>query len=137
MPFRLRRWATIYEVVMSKLNLRCDQCGERVHRARVLLSGITLGYDCKCARNDAAAQVDYDNPFRTAGELNLNHIHDSKGQPLRVTSRRQLEAAQQEHNFVHVPTNMDRANWDSPKQQRVYRVGDHYKRKFGSESRQA
>ena len=115
---------------MAKLNLTCDQCGERVHRARVLLSGLTVGYDCKCTRVDAGMQVDFDNPFRTAGELRLSHIYGDDGKPLRVTSRRQLEEAQQKYHFNHIPTNMDRANWDSPKQQRVYNVGDRYRRKF-------
>jgi hypothetical protein len=43
---------------------------------------------------------------------------------------RQLEAAQNRLHFNHIPTNMDRANWDRPKQQRAYTVGDLYRRKF-------
>jgi hypothetical protein len=74
--------------------------------------------------------VDFDNPFRNEGSLTLEHVHDSDGKPLRVTSMRQLEAAQNRLHFNHIPTNMDRANWDEPKQQRAYTVGDLYRRKF-------
>lgn len=113
---------------MGRINLTCSVCGERVYRACVLVTGETVGYDCRCAKTPVA--IDYDNPFRNEGELRLNHVHDEQGKPLRVTSRRQLEEAQKKHNFNHVPTNMDKANWDSPKQQPVYTINDLYKRKF-------
>lgn len=113
---------------MAKLNLTCSACGERVYRARVLSNGDTVGYDCRCARTPVA--VDYDNPFRSSGELVLDHIHTESGERLRVTSRRQLQEAESKHHFNHVATNMDKANWDSPKQQQTYTVNDLYKRKF-------
>jgi len=105
----------------------CSGCGESVFRTR-FSGGKWLGVDCGCSRD--AIIVDSDNPFRNNGELVLEHVHDSDGKPLRVTSIRQLEAAQNRLHFNHIPTNMDRANWDRPKQQRAYTVGDHYQRKF-------
>lgn len=114
---------------MAKINLTCDRCGERVYRARIIPStGKRIGYDCACARPEVV--VEADNPFRNDGELRLQHIHSEDGKPLRVTSRRQLEEAQQRYHFNHIPSGMDRANWDMPKQQRVYNVGDRYRRKF-------
>jgi hypothetical protein len=114
-----------------KIDLTCDDCGERVHRARVLTSGKTVGHDCRCARS-VGVMVDADNPFRTSGELTLQHVHGEDGNPLRVTSMRELQAAENKYHFNHIPTNMDRSNWDTPKQQQVYQVGDRYRRKFAA-----
>lgn len=108
----------------------CEGCKAEVYRTTFLQeSKQWLGTECGCLR--VHFMRDADNPFRTNGELVIEHIHtDAAGTPLRVTSRRQLEEAQQRYNFNHIPTNMDRANWDRPKQQQAYTVGDHYKRKF-------
>lgn len=38
------------------------------------------------------------NPFEN---LTLQHIHDEHGKPLRVNSRRELEAAEKKYGFVH------------------------------------
>jgi len=105
----------------------CGGCGESVFRAR-FSGGKWLGVDCGCSRESIV--VDADNPFRASGELVLEHVHDTDGKPLRVTSMRQLEAAQNRLHFNHIPSNMDRANWDRPKQQQAYTVGDLYRRKF-------
>jgi hypothetical protein len=104
----------------------CSKCDKPIITQR-LIGDKFLGVECGCAF--VRFMADADNPFRTAGELVLEHIHED-GKPLRVTSRRQLEEAQKTHHFNHIPTNMDRANWDTPKQQRVWNVGDRYKRKF-------
>lgn len=105
----------------------CGQCNLPVFRTR-FSGGKWLGVDCGCSRETVI--VDPDNPFSTAGELILEHIYDENGKPLRVTSRRQLEEAESRYHFNHIPTNMDRENWDKPKQQQAYTVGDHYQRKF-------
>ena len=104
----------------------CGGCGESVFRTR-FSGGKWMGVDCGCSRD--AIIVDSDNPFRNNGELVLEHVHED-GKPLRVTSMRQLEAAQNRLHFNHIPTNMDRENWDRPKQQQAYTVGDLYRRKF-------
>ena len=104
----------------------CGGCGESVFRTR-FSGGKWLGVDCGCSQ--VSLMVDTDNPFRNNGELVLEHVHED-GKPLRVASMRQLEAAQNRLHFNHIPTNMDRANWDRPKQQQAYTVGDLYRRKF-------
>lgn len=112
---------------MSQL---CSKCGDIVYRARIDIStGERIGYDCGCVRRPV--ELDHDNPFRNDGELVLQHIADENGNPVRVTSRRQLQEAEQRYDFNHVPTNMSKGNWDSPKQQKFYTVGDLYERKFG------
>lgn len=109
---------------------KCEACSESVYRTRFQSStGRWLGVDCKCAHGPQL-MVDMDNPFRNEGELRLQHVHDDDGRPLRVTSMRQLEAAQSKYHFNHIPTNMDRGNWDSPKQQKFTTVSDRYKRRF-------
>lgn len=107
----------------------CDACGKDNYRTTFVVGRKQwLGAECGCLHIGVIR--DADNPFKTNGELVLEHIHGEDGKPLRVTSRRELEAAQKTHNFVHVPTNMDRSNWDRPAQQRQYTVGDLYRRKF-------
>lgn len=109
---------------------KCEACFETVYRTRFQSStGKWVGVDCGCAQC-ARQMADMDNPFRNDGELQLQHVHGEDGKPLRVTSMRQLEAAQTKHHFNHIPTNMDRANWDTPKQQVFTTVSDRYKRRF-------
>jgi|HubBroStandDraft_1064217.scaffolds.fasta_scaffold319969_2 hypothetical protein len=111
----------------------CSKCGKTIITQR-LIGKEFLGVECGCAF--VKFMRDADNPFSTDGELVLDHIHtDEAGTKLRVTSRRQLEEAQKAYGFNHVPTNMDRNNWDQPKQQRTYTVSDHYQRKFAREQR--
>ena len=105
----------------------CAKCEKYVVTQR-FMGGQFLGVECGCAF--VRINADADNPFRVSGELVLEHIHGDDGKPLRVTSRRQLEEAQKKHHFNHVPSNMDRKNWDTPTQQRTYTVGDLYRRKF-------
>lgn len=105
----------------------CDACKEITYRVR-FIGGQWLGLDCRCVRE--AVAVDMDNPFRSDGELVLSHVHDEQGKPLRVTSRRQLEEAQSKLHFNHVPSNMDKANWDRPKQQKFYTVRDLVEKRF-------
>lgn len=109
---------------------KCGECGADVYRTRFKQTASKwVGVDCGCARG-ALQMVDMDNPFRNDGELVLQHVHGDDGKPLRVTSMRQLAAAQKEHHFNHIPSNMDRANWDTPKQQVFQSVSDRYKRRF-------
>ena len=105
----------------------CGSCGVPVFRTR-FSAGKWLGVDCGCSRGTVIA--DPDNPFHNDGSLTLEHIYDERGEKVRVTSRRQLEEAESRFHFNHIPTNMDRANWDRPKQQQAYTVGDRYQRKF-------
>lgn len=107
----------------------CSSCGKDNYRV-VFVAGTAqwLGAECGCLRTRILR--DMDNPFSTAGELVLDHVHDGDGRPVRVTSLRELRIAESKFNFEHVASNNDRSNWDKPKQQPAYQVADHYQRKF-------
>lgn len=49
-------------------------------------------------------------------DLTLTHVTDERGQPVRVTSRRQLHEAETRYKFRHHAANYDEANWDKPPQ---------------------
>lgn len=51
------------------------------------------------------------NPYQN---LELEHVHDDAGQPLRVSSLRQLDQAQRQHHFQHWATSADSVNIDKP-----------------------
>ena len=102
----------------------CELCGNTVYRVR--RSGDKwIGEDCGCLR-EKVLQSTF-NPF---GDLRLEHIYDEAGKPIRVTSLRQLQAAESRYNFASVVGNMDAANVDTPPQQRHMEVADMYKFKF-------
>ncbi len=108
---------------------QCESCGVDNYRVTYVASKKQwLGTECGCLRLQVLR--DMDNPFATTGELVLQHVHDSEGRPVRVTSLRELRQAETKHNFEHVASNNDRANWDKPKQQPAYQVADHYVPKF-------
>jgi len=104
----------------------CDQCSKPVYRQVFVPGTGFMGVDCHCYRERPRATTAV-NPY---GDLTLEHIHVD-GKPLRVTSSRQLAKAEVEHNFIHVARNMDQCRMDDAPQQKVFTVGDVYKRKFG------
>jgi hypothetical protein len=48
------------------------------------------------------------------GDLTLTHVTDEAGQPVRVTSLRQLREAEKRYHFSSVVANSDAANFDTP-----------------------
>ena len=106
---------------------QCSQCGQDNYRL-TFVGGKWLGTECGCIR--LRILRDMDNPFATAGELTLQHVHDSEGRPVRVTSLRELRQAESKFGFEHVASNADRANWDKPRQSPAYNIGDNYRAKF-------
>lgn len=109
----------------------CDGCGDPVFRTR-LIGGKFLGIGCRCAREIRAA-LSVTNPF---GDLTLDHVHDERGKPVRVTSLRQLGEAEKRHNFSSVVLASDARNVDTPLQQRAPSMSDLYgQRKFSRGSR--
>lgn len=60
-------------------------------------------------------------------ELVLDHVHDESGQPVRVSSVRQLREAEKRYNFRHHAANMDQANWDKPPQAPSGSIQDNIK----------
>ena len=107
----------------------CGSCGKENYRV-VFVSGRSqwLGAECGCLRLQIGR--DMDNPFSTSGELTLDHVLDGEGKKVRVTSLRELRQAESKHNFEHVASNNDRGNWDKPKQQPAYNIGDNYRARF-------
>lgn len=103
---------------------RCDGCGKDNYRVR-FIGGKFLGTEC-CIR-DIAIAAGATNPY---GDLTLSHIHDEKGQPVRITSSRQLAAAEQRFNFSSVVRNMEQKNFDAPPTARRQGIGETYQRKF-------
>lgn len=47
-------------------------------------------------------------------ELVMDHVHDESGNPVRVTSLRQLREAEKRYHFSSVVANQDAANFDTP-----------------------
>jgi hypothetical protein len=105
----------------------CSSCGLPVFRTKFLVtSGSWVGVDCGCARERAVLSVN-----GSFSDLTLDHIHDSAGKPVRVTSLRQLRQAEKDYNFVHRVANYDGANIDIPEQQRSYSVRDRVMARMG------
>jgi hypothetical protein len=104
----------------------CKQCGGTVGVLR-LIGNSFVGVDCGCAGGGALRREAGQNPY---GDLRLDHIHGEDGKPIRVTSSRQLSAAEQRYNFASVVRNMDSQNIDRAPVQKPMTVGDIYRRKF-------
>lgn len=102
----------------------CDKCGKTVYRIK-FRGDQWIGEDCGCIR-EIALRTCF-NPF---SDLTLDHISTEDGAKLRVTSLRQLQAAESRYNFASVVANMDAANVDTPPQQKRMEVADLYKWKF-------
>lgn len=102
----------------------CDGCGKPVYRSR-FVGGKWMGIDCNCVREIGV--VTTNNPY---GDLTLQHVHGEDGKPLRVTSSRQLGAAEQKFNFSSVVRNMNESNFDAPPPARRQGIGETYHRKF-------
>lgn len=111
------------------MSQQCDSCHKDNYRVTFVAGrGQWLGTECGCLRIQIAR--DMDNPFATSGELVLDHVRDGDGNKVRVTSLRELRQAESKHNFEHVASNADRSNWDKPRQQTAYNIGDNYRSRF-------
>ena len=106
--------------------MRCDSCQAVVYRQR-LIGGSFKGVDCGCAGRERLRIDGAKNPF---GDLQLEHIHDEFGKPVRVTSSRQLAEAEKRYDFCHMARNYNESNMHDPPQQRVMSVTDFYRQKF-------
>ena len=104
----------------------CKQCGGTVGVLRLVGDGF-VGVDCGCASRGTLRREAGQNPY---GDLRLDHVHGEDGKPIRVTSSRQLSAAEQRYGFASVVRNQNSENIDRAPQQKVFTVGDVYKRKF-------
>ena len=104
----------------------CKQCGGTVGVLRLVGDGF-VGVDCGCASGGALRREAGQNPY---GDLTLDHVSNERGEKVRVTSSRQLSAAEQRYGFASVVRNQNSENINRAPQQKVFTVGDVYKRKF-------
>jgi len=107
----------------------CEACGTVVYRRRLKLEepnkGKFLGFDCGCLAADRIPRTTV-NPF----DIKFDHVADSFGKKLHVSSLRELSAAEKLYGFQSVILNSDAQNFDDPPQQKPITVSDLYKRKF-------
>ena len=103
---------------------KCDQCGNTVYRIK-FRGDQWIGEDCGCLREKVLQSCF--NPF---SDLTLDHVFGDDGKPIRVTSLRQLNAAEHRYGFASVVANMDAANVNTPPQQKRMEVADMYQWKF-------
>jgi hypothetical protein len=85
-----------------------------------------VGIDCGCLRE----QVEKSAGLNLFSDLTLEHVHDERGKPIRVTSIHQLREAEKRYQFSHHVANSMEKNFETPRQQRTYSVADLYQRKF-------
>lgn len=84
---------------------------------------------CQCAEKHlghAPRTSSTANPF----EITFQHVNDEFGNPLKVSSIRQLEAAEKRLGFQSVVLNSDAQNFDDPPQQRKIEMRDLHNWKF-------
>jgi len=104
----------------------CGTCNKEVVRQRFLPeSQIWVGVDCGCARTIAMGSL-----ANLWSDLTLDHIHDERGQKVRVTSIHQLREAEQRYGFKHHLANQSSEHFDIPPTHRPQTVLDRYERKF-------
>lgn len=95
----------------------CSICNKSTVHYRQRLAPTTPGIrpaiivTCHGCLNPRHAELAGTNPL---GSLVLDHVHDEAGQPVRVTSLRQLRAAEQRYHFRSVVANQDASNFDTP-----------------------
>lgn len=106
--------------------MKCDSCGRDVFRATFMPeSKRYLGVDCGCKKEAMLTSA-----FNPWSDVTLAHVHNEKGEPIRITSVHQMREAEKRYGFEHHLANANEVNFSTPRQQKAYSVGDHYKRKF-------
>lgn len=63
-------------------------------------------------------------------DLTLEHIHNERGEKIRVTSIHQLREAEKRYGFKHHLANSNSEHFNTPPTHRPQTVGDRYQRKF-------
>lgn len=91
----------------------CDQCGFDASCFSVRLTARGPRRVCRVCRSPRARQSVV-NPY----DLTLDHVHGHDGQPVRVSSLRQLQAAEREFGFKSLVANEREADFDKPPQTR-------------------
>lgn len=106
--------------------MTCPECGATVCRER-LVGDKFKGVDCGCAGKEMLRKEAEKNMY---SDLTLEHVHDERGNKVRVTSSRQLSEAQKRYEFASVVHSMNSENIDRAPVQKPLSVSDIYRRKF-------
>jgi hypothetical protein len=93
----------------------CD-CGHESPHYAIRLTPAGPRTCCRPCRSPRLRPQSVANPF---ADLTLEHVHDDHGAPLRVTSLRRLQQAEQRHRFRSLVANTREAEFDKPPQTRV------------------
>lgn len=91
----------------------CERCGHDSSCFSVRLTSTGPRRICRQCRTPRSRESVV-NPY----DLTLDHVHDHSGQPLRVTSLRQLQQAEKEFQFKSLVGNERECDFDKPPQHR-------------------
>lgn len=93
----------------------CSSCGNESPSYSVRLTPRGRRIVCRnCTRPHPRSRCH--NPYSS---LTLDHVHDAHGQPLHVTSLRQMQEAEKKYRFKSLVANECEADFDKPPQTRV------------------
>ncbi len=102
----------------------CITCGHTTQRytSKLTARGEWI-YECRVCTHPPVLSGAV-TPF---SELQLDHVHDEFGQPVRVTSLRQLREAEKRYHFRSCIANTDEENFDKPPKQEQKHLAHHVK----------
>lgn len=92
----------------------CSRCGCDSSSYSVRLTTMGARRICRHCSSSRARQSVV-NPFAS---LRMDHVHDEFGQPVEVTSLRQLQQAERRYKFRSLVANEREADFDKPPQHR-------------------
>jgi len=102
-----------HEIGEHEMSQQCDTCGEVTERYFVRFNNGKSFTECKVCNQPRHSAPSCVNPY---ADMILTHVHDESGKPLRVTSKRQLLAAEKRYGFRSLVANYNSENFDKPPQ---------------------
>jgi hypothetical protein len=94
----------------------CESCGEETPRYVMKFYSGKAHYTCHVCEHPRHSVPRCTNPY---SDMVIDHVVTEEGKPLRVTSRRQLEAAEKRYHFRSLVAHTDSANFDKPPQDKL------------------
>lgn len=117
----------------------CGQCGETCYRLRFMPTlKKSLGYgagSCQCAEKHLGQRSAIPQSTESKFKIRFDHVADSFGNHLEVSSIRQLEAAEKRLGFQSVVLNSDAQNFDDPVQQAPVDMAKIHRWKYSDQKR--
>ena len=89
----------------------CDTCNTVTERYFIKFRDGRSFTECKVCNQPRHSAPSCVNPY---SDLTLTHVHNERGEPVRVTSKRQLLEAEKRYHFKSVVANMNSENFDKP-----------------------